>query len=203
MIVHSIFSVSRGPHQVLVHTDVCFISRVGAPQCPLRTLSRLSPRLRAVAPQQSAKLPLDAAQAEKYVAISRAFEARLSDLYKKAPDDKQLPTIETEKWDDEELLKEGRELGSAEAAPGKVRCKQCRCVVKWCLKCLSLHLHQQPYTFITHQFPYILLSVYVQQVYFRQHCVGKGCSTAQYTDGLLVFCNVYHQLSPHKCPVNY
>ena len=67
-------------------------------------------------------MPLDAAQAEKYVAISRAFEARLSDLYKQAPDDKQLPTLQTEQWDDEELLKEGRELGSAGIASQRVRC---------------------------------------------------------------------------------
>jgi hypothetical protein len=74
-------------------------------------------RASAAAPQkesrrqsQAVKLPLDAAQAEKYAALSAALEARLSALSKQLPDDGELPTIDIASWDDEELLKEGREL---------------------------------------------------------------------------------------------
>lgn len=48
------------------------------------------------------------------MAISRGFQARLSKLYKEAPDDVQLPNIDTDTWDDDELLREGRELDRAE-----------------------------------------------------------------------------------------
>lgn len=90
------------------------------PQFLSRKPRRRWQRLHAAAPQshaeRSSKLPLDAAQAEKYMAISRAISARLNRVYKEAPDDRQLPKVEADLWDDEELLREGRELGSTEAS---------------------------------------------------------------------------------------
>lgn len=125
MAINSICSVPPGPHLVIVHTEVVLSNRRRAPHSHLQTPSKRSVCVRATAPQRSAqrsaKLPLDAAQAEKYAAISRAFEARLSNLYTQAPNDEQLPTIDTEAWDDEELLKEGRELRNAEDAPQTLR----------------------------------------------------------------------------------
>jgi hypothetical protein len=124
---------------VLEHPDAVFVSR--APQAHLRTLSKRLVSLRATAPQKNSqravKLPLDAAQAEKYVAISRAFEARLSELYKRAPDDKELPNIDTEAWDDEELLKEGRELESGEHAEQRVCCSVYSCTLFNGTSCLK------------------------------------------------------------------
>eukprot|EP00892_Ulva_mutabilis_P003026 jgi/Ulvmu1/12724/UM095_0028.1 len=64
----------------------------------------------------SKPLPLDAKQAEKFLAISRAFEARLDKLYKRAPEDQQMPDFSTQvqNWDESELLEEGRKLDSSE-----------------------------------------------------------------------------------------
>lgn len=63
----------------------------------------------------SKPLPLDPKQAEKYLAISRAFEARLDKLYKRAPDDQEMPDFskQVQDWDEAELLEEGRKLDSA------------------------------------------------------------------------------------------
>lgn len=60
-------------------------------------------------------LPLDAKQAEKYLAISRAFEARLDKLYRRAPDDEEMPDFssQTQNWDESELLAEGLKLEGA------------------------------------------------------------------------------------------
>lgn len=62
----------------------------------------------------SKPLPLDAKQAEQYLAISRAFEARLDKLYKRAPDDQEMPDFskQVQDWDEAELLEEGRRLES-------------------------------------------------------------------------------------------
>ena len=125
MTIYSTSLASQGPSTVPRLYRDCCNNTARAPHSQLRTFPRRSQCLHAAAPQRnyqrSVKLPLDAAQAENYLAISRAFEARLSDLYKQAPDDKQLPTIKTETWDDEELLKEGRELGKAGNTPQGVR----------------------------------------------------------------------------------
>lgn len=63
----------------------------------------------------SKPLPLDPKQAEKFLAISRAFEARLDKLYKRAPDDQEMPDFskQVQDWDEAELLAEGRKLDSA------------------------------------------------------------------------------------------
>ena len=76
----------------------------------------------------SKPLPLDAKQAEKYLAISRAFEARLDKLYKRAPDDQEMPDFskQVQDWDEAELLEEGRRLDSKTVrpfAPGRGACR--------------------------------------------------------------------------------
>lgn len=79
--------------------------------------------MRAAVPKhdKQAKLPLDVKEAEQYLAISRAFEARLSAVYANAPDDQQLPEMATQaaNWNDEELLKEGRKLMDAAQVRGR------------------------------------------------------------------------------------